>query len=130
MRLMSTYEKKVRQTEEWEDQTVNSRLQEVQNENHRLRGQLDSIVSSHDADWVTVKRDSFFENQKMTQERLTELQRERNVLKENLDTLKEELFNKKKERGVWDIEQEQHESKMQSLEQEKAMLLEAVDSIK
>jgi predicted nucleic acid-binding Zn-ribbon protein len=66
----------------------------------------------------------------MTQERLTELQRERNVLKENLDTLKEELFNKKKERGVWDIEQEQHESKMQSLEQEKAMLLEAVDSIK
>lgn len=42
----------------------------------------------------------------MTQEKLTELQRERNQLKENLDNLKEELFTKKKERGVWDIEQE------------------------
>ena len=42
----------------------------------------------------------------MTQEKLTELQRERNQLKENLDSLKDELFNKKKERGVWDIEQE------------------------
>lgn len=44
-RLMNTYEKKIRQTEQWEDETVNSRLQEVQNENQRLRGQLDSIVS-------------------------------------------------------------------------------------
>jgi len=52
------------------------------------------------------------------------------MLKENLDNLKEELFNKKKERGVWDIEQEQHETKMQSLEQEKSQLLEAVGSIK
>lgn len=44
--------------------------------------------------------------------------------------MKEELFSKKKERGVWDIEQEQHESKMNSLAQEKQVLLDAISKIK
>ena len=44
--------------------------------------------------------------------------------------MKEELFSKKKERGVWDIEQEQHESKMASLEEEKQVICEAISKIK
>ena len=48
-RLLSTYEQKIRRTEDWEDYTVNTRHQEVQNENQRLRGQLYSIVSDQTA---------------------------------------------------------------------------------
>lgn len=44
--------------------------------------------------------------------------------------MKEELFSKKKERGVWDIEQEQHEAKMDSLEEEKQVLIDAINKIK
>lgn len=38
LRLQSTYEKKLRQTEQWEDETLNIQLEDVRNENQRLKG--------------------------------------------------------------------------------------------
>ena len=43
-RMQQTYNEKLKQNEQWEDEVLSSRLGELEKENQRLRGQLDSIV--------------------------------------------------------------------------------------